>query len=77
MKILGKWPGWPQGPGSLSGTRPAKMTSRRASAGRPGGYRGKPGEYESPQIIVIGNVRDLTTGSSSSGTKDANSQYYW
>lgn len=33
--------------------------------------------YEKPCIMVIGNIRDLTTGSSSSGNKDANSQYYW
>ena len=33
--------------------------------------------YEPPQIMVIGGVRDLTTGSTSSGNKDANSQYYW
>jgi hypothetical protein len=35
------------------------------------------GRYETPQITVIGSVRDLTTGSTSSGSKDANSQYYW
>lgn len=35
------------------------------------------GEYERPAIHVIGRVRDLTGGSSSSGRKDANSQYYW
>lgn len=35
------------------------------------------GEYERPAIHVIGKVRDLTGGSSSSGHKDANSQYYW
>ena len=33
--------------------------------------------YEPPQIIVIGNVRDITAGSASSGRRDANSQYYW
>jgi hypothetical protein len=33
--------------------------------------------YEKPQVIVIGNVRDLTAGSASSGNQDANSQYYW
>ena len=33
--------------------------------------------YEPPRIIVIGNVRDLTMGSASSGRSDANSQYYW
>ena len=34
-------------------------------------------EYESPCIIDIGHVRELTGGSSSSGSADANSQYYW
>ena len=33
--------------------------------------------YEPPRITVIGNVRDLTGGSASSGKSDANSQYYW
>lgn len=36
-----------------------------------------PETYKKPRIMVIGDVRDLTTGSSSSGNKDANSQYYW
>lgn len=34
-------------------------------------------QYERPAIHVVGTVRDLTGGSSSSGRKDANSQYYW
>lgn len=33
--------------------------------------------YESPCVMVLGSVRDLTVGSSASGKKDANSQYYW
>jgi hypothetical protein len=33
--------------------------------------------YQPPRVIVIGKIRDVTTGSSSSGNKDANSQYYW
>lgn len=33
--------------------------------------------YESPLILVIGSVGDLTAGSASSGNKDANTQYYW
>jgi hypothetical protein len=34
-------------------------------------------EYIPPTVIDFGTVRDLTTGSSSSGSADANSQYYW
>ncbi|MGH3280308.1 MAG: lasso RiPP family leader peptide-containing protein [Trebonia sp.] len=34
-------------------------------------------DYEPPRIMVVGSVRDLTAGSTSSGNKDANSQYYW
>jgi hypothetical protein len=34
-------------------------------------------DYESPAVIVIGSVRDVTAGSASSGNADANSQYYW
>jgi hypothetical protein len=33
--------------------------------------------YESPRLMVIGRVRKFSTGSSSSGKADANSQYYW
>ena len=33
--------------------------------------------YESPRLIVIGRARKFSTGSSSSGKADANSQYYW
>jgi hypothetical protein len=34
-------------------------------------------EYESPRLMVVGGVRKFSTGSSSSGKADANSQYYW
>lgn len=53
-----------QGSGSVGGSRDA-------------GHRSLAEGYEPPQLRVIGSVRDLTTGSSSSGKKDANSQYYW
>jgi hypothetical protein len=33
--------------------------------------------YESPRLMVIGPARKFSTGSSSSGNADANSQYYW
>ncbi|WP_407285358.1 lasso RiPP family leader peptide-containing protein [Streptomyces sp. BP-8] len=33
--------------------------------------------YEPPVVIDLGPVREVTLGSSSSGTADANSQYYW
>jgi len=36
-----------------------------------------PPRYERPAIFVIGRIRDMTLGNSSSGNKDANSQYYW
>jgi hypothetical protein len=44
--------------------------------GRPGEGE-NPGEYALPLVVDIGEVRDLTAGSASSGNKDANSQYYW
>jgi hypothetical protein len=40
-------------------------------------FEGSAADYEPPRITVIGNVRDLTGGSASSGKSDANSQYYW
>ncbi|MFG2177029.1 lasso RiPP family leader peptide-containing protein [Streptomyces niveus] len=33
--------------------------------------------YEPPVVVDLGSVRELTLGSSTSGTADANSQYYW
>ncbi|MEV8408495.1 lasso RiPP family leader peptide-containing protein [Streptomyces niveus] len=30
-----------------------------------------------PVVVDLGSVRDVTLGSSTSGTADANSQYYW
>jgi hypothetical protein len=36
-----------------------------------------PRTYESPQVIIIGKISDITTGNASSGNTDANSQYYW
>jgi hypothetical protein len=33
--------------------------------------------YVPPKIMVVGRIRNLSTGSSSSGKSDANSQYYW
>ncbi|SRR6266567_6880876 len=33
--------------------------------------------YERPKVYEIGKVRETTGGSSSSGKRDANSQYYW
>jgi hypothetical protein len=33
--------------------------------------------YLPPRIMVVGRIRNLSTGSSSSGKSDANSQFYW
>jgi hypothetical protein len=33
--------------------------------------------YAPPSIMIVGRVRNLSTGSSSSGKSDANSQFYW
>jgi hypothetical protein len=55
----------------LSAVPPAVDDPRREA--RPG----TADAYAKPCVMVIGNVRDITTGSSSSGNKDANSQYYW
>jgi hypothetical protein len=33
--------------------------------------------YEPPRLMVVGRARKFSTGSSSSGKADANSQYYW
>lgn len=51
--------------------------SRHASDSSEPAGAGAPRAYESPQVIVIGKIRDITTGNASSGSADANSQYYW
>lgn len=33
--------------------------------------------YVKPRLFRVGAVKAVTRGSSSSGTSDANSQYYW
>lgn len=33
--------------------------------------------YESPLLVDLGHVREVTLGSSPSGNADANAQYYW
>lgn len=57
--------------GGREAARSASQDARRTRHGQP------VGDYESPVIMVIGSVRDLTAGSASSGNADANSQYYW
>jgi hypothetical protein len=56
----------------------AQEAARPASQDARGTRQGQLGrDYESPAVIVIGSVRDLTAGSASSGNADANSQFYW
>ncbi|MFE6887130.1 lasso RiPP family leader peptide-containing protein [Streptomyces sp. NPDC057694] len=33
--------------------------------------------YESPMVVDLGHVREVTLGSSPSGSADANAQYYY
>jgi hypothetical protein len=67
---------WRHGDRSAPGGYEGDAPDRDAGGSRTGsGLR--PGKYETPQVIVIGNVHELTRGSASSGNKDANSQYYW
>lgn len=72
VKFLGKWARRPRSARSRADT-----ASREVAGTELERYGEAGGGYEPPQLVVIGNVRDLTTGSSSSGKKDANSQYYW
>jgi hypothetical protein len=53
-----------------------QIPGRTSDSAEPSGG-GTPRAYESPQVIVIGKIRDITTGNASSGNADANSQYYW
>ncbi|MGW7197002.1 lasso RiPP family leader peptide-containing protein [Streptomyces chryseus] len=38
---------------------------------------GRDDSYSPPVVVDLGHVREVTLGSSSSGTADANSHYYW
>ena len=59
-------------PGRSRSVPPAACDDLRAvGSGRPDF------SYEPPRIMVVGRIRNLSTGSSSSGKSDANSQYYW
>ncbi|MFG2576354.1 lasso RiPP family leader peptide-containing protein [Streptomyces sp. NPDC048481] len=37
----------------------------------------RPAEYESPVLVDLGHIREVTLGSSPNGNADANAQYYW
>ena len=52
---------------------PATGDRKEASPTSPADREG----YEPPRLFRVGTVFELTRGSSSSGTSDANSQYYW
>jgi hypothetical protein len=66
------------GPESPLNQALAQESARPASRDARGARQAQPGpDYESPVLMVIGSVRDVTAGSASSGNADANSQYYW
>jgi hypothetical protein len=77
VKILGKWPMRSHRAGLRPGVLRVDMAAHGVIARELGRQCEDSWGYEPPRIMVIGSVRDLTTGSSSSGNKDANSQYYW
>ena len=81
MKIIGKWLGWFKAlmplPDALIGGLAGHPVDSHWQASRGGGLNRPVHPYEPPRLLVIGSVHSLTTGSSSSGKKDANSQYYW
>jgi hypothetical protein len=77
VKFLGKWPVRSYRAGLSADTRRFGMASGRAAVRELDRQCEGQGGYEPPRLMIIGNVRDLTTGNSSSGNRDANSQYYW
>ncbi|MBR7832955.1 hypothetical protein KDL01_06760 [Actinospica durhamensis] len=57
--------------------RPVDSRGGRAErGGNEGGAAAAPA-YCRPRLFHVGSVVEATRGSSSSGTSDANSQYYW
>lgn len=79
MKRLGKLFGWSQGlvPDALVEGYAGHPVDGHQRVRRKDGIEEPARNYEPPRLIVIGSIHALTTGSSSSGKKDANSQYYW
>lgn len=67
---------WDRARCALPARRPLEMISMSAERGDEQEAL-PPGDYASPLVADIGDVRDLTAGSASSGKKDANSQFYW
>ncbi|MFE6286236.1 lasso RiPP family leader peptide-containing protein [Streptomyces sp. NPDC057877] len=60
----------------------ARFVRERKSAEQPRTGPGSPPfdaavPYEAPSLIDLGHVREVTLGSSPSGSADANAQYYW
>ncbi|MGP4002606.1 lasso RiPP family leader peptide-containing protein [Streptomyces sp. 8N706] len=59
---------------SLSGS---SASGRSSESGSTASDEFHDGDYEAPMVADLGDVRQVTLGSSSSGNADANSQYYW
>ncbi|MGW9498977.1 lasso RiPP family leader peptide-containing protein [Streptomyces prasinus] len=53
--------------------RRERRCTRSGAAPSPSG----PPAHESPLLVDLGHVREVTLGSSPSGSADANAQYYW
>ncbi|MER5843332.1 MULTISPECIES: lasso RiPP family leader peptide-containing protein [Streptomyces] len=53
--------------------RRERRRTRSGAAPSPSG----PPAHESPLLVDLGHVREVTLGSSPSGSADANAQYYW
>lgn len=77
MKILGKWPVRSHRERVRAAQLSVGAAAHRVLPREPSRQCEESGRFEPPRIMLIGSVCELTTGSSSSGNKDANSQYYW
>lgn len=71
-RLMNMWQ-WRRGPSGRLGCAPT------AASDGPQASRavGPDFSYVPPRIMVVGRIRNLSNGSSSSGKSDANSQFYW
>ncbi|WP_165989969.1 lasso RiPP family leader peptide-containing protein [Streptomyces sp. YIM 98790] len=68
------FPSTEQAPDGRAAATPANRAAHPAAHPAPGA---ECETYEPPLVLDLGRVREVTLGSSGSGTADANSQYYW
>jgi hypothetical protein len=69
---------WRDGsPGAAGASGAAEDAAATGGETGPGSGAGEDDGYQSPAVFSLGPVWQVTLGSSSNGSADANSHYYW